>query len=86
MVHAYAYLDRLLADNVAPFSPSGVDQMLALNEHVHYGDDPRLREEFASAIEVNARSSTCLSNRLPRGTGSMLATRSIRPSWPRRRT
>ena len=54
MLSAYAYLDSLLATSVAPFSPAGLDHMLALNERVHYGTDAALIAEFNSAIESNA--------------------------------
>src|SRR5579871_1865153 len=53
MLTAYACLDELLAQDVLPFSADGLEQMLALNEHVHYGDDSALRQEFATAIESN---------------------------------
>jgi hypothetical protein len=55
MLRAYAYLDDLLAEDVMPFSASGFDHMLALNERVHYGDDAQLRTEFARAIEDTAQ-------------------------------
>jgi hypothetical protein len=54
MLSAYAYLDEPLATHTPPFSPAGIDQMLALNERVHYGDSAALRAEFASAIDANA--------------------------------
>jgi hypothetical protein len=54
MLSAYAYLDSLLANDVAPFSPAGFDHMLALNDRVHYGTEAALTAEFASAIESNA--------------------------------
>ena len=54
MLSAYAYLDDMLARDVLPFSPDGLDQMLALNERVHYGEDSALRQEFAGAIASNA--------------------------------
>ena len=54
MLTAYAYLDGLLAENVAPFSPAGFDHMLVLNNRVHYGTNAELMTEFERAIESNA--------------------------------
>jgi hypothetical protein len=54
MLSAYAYLDELLAENVTPFSPVGIEHMLVLNDRVHYGTDAALMAEFASAIATNA--------------------------------
>jgi len=53
MLSAYAYLDELLASEIAPFSPACFDHMLVLNDRVHYGTDAALMAEFASAIESN---------------------------------
>ena len=53
MLSAYAYLDELLARQIAPFSAECFDHMLVLNDRVHYGTDPALMGEFASAIEAN---------------------------------
>jgi hypothetical protein len=53
MLSAYAYLDQLLAQNIAPFSPACFDHMLTLNDRVHYGTDTALMAEFATAIESN---------------------------------
>jgi hypothetical protein len=53
MLSAYAYLDELLARDIAPFSPASFDHMLALNDRVHYGTDMALMAEFATAVESN---------------------------------
>jgi hypothetical protein len=54
MVCAYAYLDKLLALDIAPFSDRGIACMLVLNNLVHYGTDRNVMDQFASAVEVNA--------------------------------
>lgn len=53
MLSAYLYLDRLLEQKVAPFSPESLGSMLALNNHVHYGESQSLMEEYRGAIEAN---------------------------------
>jgi hypothetical protein len=55
MLSAYAYLDDLLSESVEPLGDDdGIEQLLALNERVHYGIDRRLRTEFAPAIEATS--------------------------------
>ncbi len=53
MLSAYAYLDQLLAQGIAPFSPACFDHMLTLNDRVHYGTNTALMAEFVRAIESN---------------------------------
>jgi hypothetical protein len=53
MVTAYSLLDDLVSRHVHPFSRDGIGQMLMLNNRVHYGSDPVLMAEFASAIDAN---------------------------------
>jgi hypothetical protein len=52
MLAAYEYLDELLDRDVEPFTDSGMEHMLALNMRVHYGQDPRLIEQFGRAIDA----------------------------------
>src|SRR5262252_6883039 len=59
MVCAYAHLDRLLAEQVEPFSQDGIEHMLTLNDLVHYGDDEALAGQFALAIEANIEKFNC---------------------------
>lgn len=54
MVSAYASLDELLALQVEPFSEWSIASMLTLNHRVHYGNEPVLMAEYASAIEASA--------------------------------
>jgi hypothetical protein len=54
MLCAYAFLDELLAEKVEPFSASGIEPLLTLNNRVHYGADEAMMAQFASAIEANA--------------------------------
>ncbi|MBV9580894.1 MAG: hypothetical protein JO057_20120 [Chloroflexi bacterium] len=54
MLSAYAYLDELVARDIAPFSPASFEHMLVLNDRVHYGMNRALMAEFASAIDANA--------------------------------
>ena len=54
MLCAYAFLDELLADSVEPFSNSGIEHLLTLNNLVHYGADETMMAQFASAVEANA--------------------------------
>jgi hypothetical protein len=49
---AFAHLDELLALEIEPFTDQGMDQMLMLNNIVHYGLDPTLMAQFAMAIEA----------------------------------
>jgi hypothetical protein len=53
MLSAYAYLDELLETHIEPFSDAGMEQMLVLNNRVHYGVDQALMAQFAPAIEAN---------------------------------
>jgi hypothetical protein len=53
MLFAYGYLDTLLAESVEPFSDRGIEEMLTLNNVVHYGTDETLIAQFASAIAAN---------------------------------
>jgi hypothetical protein len=54
VLNAYAYLDDLLAASIEPLCDGAIEHLLTLNERVHYGNDRRLRTEFAPAIEANA--------------------------------
>jgi hypothetical protein len=53
MLCAYAHLDELVAEHVEPFVGDGIDQLLTLNNLVHYGSDEGLIAQFASALEAN---------------------------------
>lgn len=53
MLCAYDRLDDLLAKAIDLFSNQHLDQLCALNDAVHYGDDAALRQEFATAIATN---------------------------------
>ncbi len=53
MMVAYERLDLLLKDAVRPLSKESIEQMLRLNEYVHYGDDKELRREHRQAIAAN---------------------------------
>ena len=50
MLSAYEYLDQVLVEGVEPFSDLGMEHMLALNAHVHYGRDIGMLNQFGSAI------------------------------------
>ena len=54
MVSAFGYLDDLLREQIPPFSPPSIEQMLLLNERVYYGTDQRLMAEYARAREATA--------------------------------
>lgn len=54
LVLAYAYLDLLIRDRMAPFSKESIDQMLELNHIVHYGHDEELRFEYREAKQATA--------------------------------
>jgi hypothetical protein len=53
MLCAYAYLNELLVEQVEPFSECGIEQMLTLNNLVHFGTDETEMAQFASAIAAN---------------------------------
>jgi hypothetical protein len=53
MLCAYSHLESLLERRIDPFSEFGMEQMLALNDRVHYGVDQALMAEYASAIVAN---------------------------------
>jgi hypothetical protein len=50
MMSAYAYLDQLLVQGIAPFSDASLEHLLGLNERVHYGTDAGLRVQYQAAI------------------------------------
>jgi hypothetical protein len=50
LMSAFGYVEELLEQGVAPFSPESIEPMLMLNERVHYGTDQQLRIEYAGAI------------------------------------
>lgn len=52
MMSAYQHLDELLESGVEPFAPGTIQEMLVLNNHVHYGDDKKLLQEYSSAIDA----------------------------------
>jgi hypothetical protein len=54
MMSAYRSLDTLLEEQIPPFSPSSIPEMLLLNERVHYGTDEHLLSEYATAREATA--------------------------------
>ncbi len=54
MMSAYNELDRLLAQQMEPFSLPSIAEMLLLNERVHYGTDTRLQAEYTSAREATS--------------------------------
>lgn len=54
MMNAYTYLDGLLSKEIEPFSPSGIPEILELNNIVHYGFDMQLRLEYNQAIKANS--------------------------------
>lgn len=53
MLCAYDRLDSLLARQIDLFGYQHVDELCALNDVVHYGDDAALRREYAAAIAAN---------------------------------
>jgi hypothetical protein len=54
MMSAYSSLDTLLSQQMPPFSPSSIGEMLHLNQRVHYGTDQQLLSEYAKAREATA--------------------------------
>src|SRR5215471_1169463 len=50
MLSAYAYLDQLLEQGIAPLSDASLEHPLGLNERVHYGTDTGLRAQYQAAI------------------------------------
>ena len=54
MMSAYTYLDTLLAQQTAPFSPESIESMLLMNERVHYGTNQQLLSEYVKAREATA--------------------------------
>ena len=52
MMSAYSYLDALLSEQMPPFSPISIREMVFLNERVHYGTDQPLLAEYATAREA----------------------------------
>jgi len=54
MLSAYAYLDQLLEQDIAPLSDASLEHLLLLNERVHYGTDAGLRAEYHAAIVATA--------------------------------
>lgn len=53
MLNAYAYLDGLLEQKIAPFSQESLGPMLGLNSMVLYGQNHALMLEYGNAVEVN---------------------------------
>jgi hypothetical protein len=43
MLSAYAYLDQLLEQGIAPLSDASLEHLLGLNERVHYGTNVGVR-------------------------------------------
>jgi hypothetical protein len=50
MLSAYAYLNQLLEQGIAPHSDASLEHLLLLNERVHYGTDAGLRAQYRAAI------------------------------------
>jgi hypothetical protein len=50
MMSAYAYLDQLLVQGIAPLSDASLEHLLGLNERVHYGTEAGLRVQYQAAI------------------------------------
>lgn len=54
MMIAFEYIDYLLAANEEPFSLESIHHLLELNNRVHYGLSPQVREEYSSSMELTA--------------------------------
>ncbi len=54
MMDSYKYLDKLLRNEIEPFSTDGISEILELNNIVLYGLDLSLRLEYNKAIVANS--------------------------------
>jgi hypothetical protein len=50
MLSAYAYLDQLLEEGIAPLSDASLEHLLEVNQRVHYGTDSGLCAQYQAAI------------------------------------